>query len=356
MRIDVLRAHHLRCFQAVEITPGPRLNWLIGANGAGKTTLLEAVYLLSHGHSFRAGSREALIEYGQPGFDVYTELTRGDARHRIGLARSAQQWQIRIDGEPKAALAPLLEVCAVVCFEPGSQALITGGAEQRRRFLDWGVFHVEHSWLSLWRDYRRALAQRNALLKSGNGAGQFGFWEAELGRLAEKLELGRRSYFDALEQHLSRTAGVLLPELGAPRVDYRKGWPQGQALDLLLAEQRDRDIARGYTRLGPHHADWRLEFEHAPGREFLSRGQTKLAALACALAQAVLFAEHSGEWPLLCLDDLLSELDIAHQHTVLEWIAEQPVQVWLTATHIPESSATQHAEKFHVERGVLRRA
>lgn len=355
MRIDLLRAHHLRCFDAVEIAPGPRLNWLVGPNGAGKTTVLEAVYLLSHGHSFRAGAREALIQREHAGFDLFAELSRKEAGHRLGLGRQGGEWQVQIDGEPRATLSPLLELCAVVCFEPGSHALVTGAAELRRRFLDWGVFHVEHHSLDLWRDYRRALRQRNALLKREGDADQFVFWEAELGRLGERIDQGRRAYFGILEQHVSALASKLLSELGEPRLSFRSGWDREQPLNELLAEHRTRDMARGHTRLGPHHADWRLDFEHAPGREFLSRGQTKLAALACVLAQASVFAAQWGEWPILCLDDLTSELDEAHQRLVVGWVAERPAQVWLTATQLP-GVGFEGDRRFHVEHGTLRRA
>lgn len=355
MRIDLLRAHHLRCFDAVEITPGPRLNWLVGPNGAGKTSLLEAVYLLSHGHSFRAGARDALVQRDRGGFDLFAELKRSQGVHRLGLARESGEWRVRVDGEPRATLSPLLELCAVACFEPGSHALITGAAEQRRRFLDWGVFHVEHRTLDWWRDYRRALRQRNALLKQGDDAGQFVFWESELGRLGELIDHSRRGYFDVLQRQIAGLATTLLAELGEARMIFRGGWNREQPLQQLLAEHRAQDIARGHTRLGPHHADWRLEFERAPGREFLSRGQTKLAALACVLAQAVVFAEQRGEWPLLCLDDLTSELDEAHQALVLKWVAERPAQVWLTATRFAGADSEEVA-RFHVERGILRRA
>lgn len=355
MRIDLLRVHHLRCFAAAEIAPGPKLNWLVGANGSGKTTVLEAVYLLSHGHSFRSGALDALIQRDRPGFDLFAELDRGPIKHRLGLARSGGEWRVQIDGAPRATLAPLLEVCAVACFDPGSHALITGAAEQRRRFLDWGVFHVEHQTLHWWREYRRALRQRNALLKQDEDAGQFRFWEAELGRLGALIDRSRRAYFEVLQQHISGLVSTLLPELGDSRLGFRSGWDPQRPLQEVLAEHRAQDIARGHTRLGPHHADWKVEFERAPGREFLSRGQTKLAALACILAQAAVFAAERGEWPLLCLDDLASELDEAHQRLVLDWVAERPAQVWLTATGLPIVSV-QGIELFHVEQGKLGRA
>ena len=355
MRIDLLRAQHLRCFDGVEVRPGPRLNWFLGPNGAGKTSVLEAVYLLSHGHSFRAGARDALIQREHSGFDLFAELSRKEASHRLGLGRREAEWHVQIDGEPRATLSPLLELCAVVCFEPGSHGLITGAAEQRRRFLDWGVFHVEHHSLDLWRDYRRALRQRNALLKQEGDPAQFGFWEAELGRLGECIDQGRRAYFELLQQQVSGLAVKLLPELGAPRLSFRSGWLREEPLQDLLAAHRPQDMARGHTRLGPHHADWRLDFERAPGREFFSRGQTKLATLACILAQAAVFAEQRAEWPILCLDDLTSELDETHQALVLDWVSRRPAQVWLTATGL-SPAGLEAGQQFHVEHGTLRQA
>lgn len=356
MRIELLRAHHLRCFETVEIAPGPRLNWLVGANGAGKTTVLEAVHILSHGRSFRAAGREALIRRGQLGYDVYAELRheRG-SRYRFGLARENGRWQIRIDGTTCATLLPLLESCAVTCFEPGSRALIAGASEERRRFLNWGVFHVERGSMALWRDYRRALRQRNALLRAQAPDLQFEPWEREMERFAQGLEAGRRAYVNSLVPHLRAFAVRFLPELGEPRFAYRPGWDVEDGFASQLAGQRERDRRRGHTRYGPHRADWSLCFDHAPAREYLSRGQTKLAALVCVLAQAARFAEHAGEWPILCVDDLGSELDTHHQEQVLEWLKGQPIQAWITATAPPLDLGLSSTAMFHVEHGALRR-
>lgn len=352
MKIDLLRGHNLRCFETVEIAPGPRLNWLVGPNGAGKTTLLEAVYTLSHGRSFRASGREALTRRGQSHYDIYAEVQHeAGSHHRLGLARDDACWTIRVDGTPHTTLLPLLECCAVACFEPGSHGLIAGRAEERRRFLNWGVFHVEHGSLSAWRNYCRALRQRNALIRAQAPDSQFEPWEIELERFATQLEHTRHPYVEALIPHLRTFAARFLPELGEPRIGYQPGWDLQFGLAAQLTSQRGRDRQRGHTRHGPHRADWSLEFELAPSREYLSRGQTKLAALICVLAQAALFADQKGEWPILCMDDLGSELDADHQGTVLEWLVAQPVQAWMTTTAMPPTPSSPLTRMFHVEQG-----
>lgn len=356
MRIELLRAHNLRCFETLEVAAGPRLNWLVGANGTGKTTMLEAIHTLSHGRSYRASGREALIRRGQPGYDIYVELRHeSGSRYRLGLARENSKWQIRVDGTACATLLPLFEICAVVCFEPGSHDLIAGPSEERRRFLNWGAFHVEHDSMALWRDYRRALRQRNALLRAEAPDLQFEPWEREIERFARQLESGRRAYINSLTPHLRGFAARFLPEMGEPRFVYRPGWDPEEALTAQLAAQREKDRQRGHTRCGPHRADWSLSFDRAPGREYLSRGQTKLAALICVLAQAARFAEHAGEWPILCVDDLGSELDAHHQDHVLQWLGAQPIQAWITATAAQPDSGPASTAVFHVEHGALQR-
>jgi DNA replication and repair protein RecF len=119
---------------------------------------------------------------------------------------------------------------------------------------------------------------------------------------------------------------------------------------------RDRDIASGHTSVGPHRADWRLGFAGLPGGEALSRGQEKLAALACILGQAAGVAAEGEGWPLVCLDDLASELDLRHQRQVLQSVLGSGAQVMLTGTQAPEALAALGLSPltFHVEQGRLR--
>jgi DNA replication and repair protein RecF len=318
--------------------------------------VLEAAYLLSHGRSFRAGAREALLQRGRSSLAVFAEaLGSGDVRRRLGLGREGRRWEARLDGVD-VPLGVLVQACAVVCFEPGSHGLIAGAAEERRRFLDWGVFHVEHAFIAVWRRYQRALKQRNALLRSGAAGPDelYAPWERELGDTGEAIDGYRRSYLDRLAPVLAASAGFLLPELGPVALRYRRGWADGQALAEVLAEQRGRDLARGHTTVGAHRADWSLVFEHAPLREHLSRGQEKLTALSCLLAQAELHAECRGEWPVVCLDDLASELDLPHQTAVVERLAGVGAQVLVTGTECPAPLQSRPHRMFHVEQGQIR--
>jgi DNA replication and repair protein RecF len=356
MRFEHLRIQGLRCLGdvAVELTGG--IHVFVGPNGAGKTSVLEAAYLLSHGRSFRTGAREALLQRGRSSLAVFAELLEADGSpRRLGLGRVGARWEARLDGGT-VPLGELVQACAVVCFEPGSHALIAGAAEERRRFLDWGVFHVEHAFLGVWRRYQRALKQRNALLRTGAAGPDelFAVWERELDETAASMDTLREAYLDRLRPILARGVGLLLPELGPVSLRYRRGWAEGTPLSEVLAEQRGRDLARGHTTAGAHRADWSLAFEHAPLREHLSRGQEKLTALSCQLAQAELHAERRGEWPIVCLDDLASELDLAHQTAVVERLGEVGAQVLVTGTEAPLPLRERPHRLFHVEQGQIR--
>ncbi|GLQ50429.1 DNA replication/repair protein RecF [Dyella flava] len=353
MKFERLQLRGLRCIGEASLDLADGFNVLVGANGAGKTSVLEAAFLLSHGRSFRSGSRDVLMQRGASGLSIFSTVRHADARVvRLGLGREGTRWEARVDGTD-VLIGQLVRECAVVCFEPGSHALIAGSAEERRRFLDWGVFHVEQDFLSAWRRYQRALKQRNSLLRKESAVSEdlYGPWEQELARSGTQIDQWRRRYLDALLPYVREQASLFLGELGDVELRYRPGWPEGEDLAGTLAMQRARDQAKRHTTSGVHRADWSLSFAQAPQREHLSRGQEKLVALACLLAQARLDADHRGEWPIICLDDLASELDLAHQASVVESLLAAPAQVLITGTEMPKPLEQAPNRLFHVEQG-----
>jgi DNA replication and repair protein RecF len=349
VRLVRLRLENLRAFQSLDLELAPSWNVFVGPNGAGKTTLLEA-YLLSHARSFRAAPREALVRHGTPGFSIFGRVERADATLGLGLARVSGELEARVDGM-RVPVSDLLREIAVVCFEPGSHELISGSADVRRRFLDWGVFHVEHDFLLLWRNYQRALRQRNALLRAGTEGSSLEPWDRELARSGAPLAAMRERYAAQLGPIVAARLGEIVAELGLARFQLSRGWrDEADALEKLAASRAD-DVRRGFTTQGPHRADWSIAFERAPRREHLSRGQEKLCALGCVLAQAELFAERRGEWPIVCIDDLASELDAAHQERLVRTLADTAAQILVTGTHWSAAfeRLVEPPAKFHVE-------
>ena len=351
MKIELLRATGFRCFEDVGFTPGPGINWLIGPNGAGKTSLLEAAYMLSRGRSFRSGGRAAPKRHGHADYLIYAELERNaGSKIKVGLTRENDHWIARRNGEALDNLAPLFEACPVVYFGPEDHSLVLGAAENRRAFLDWSVFHVEHDSLTVWKSWRRALRQRNALLRQNAPRMHFLAWEHDLEGLAQRIHAMRARCLKGLAPYVNQEASKLIPELGDIQIEYRPGWDEQIGLGEQLARSRERDRERGFTLYGAHRADWSLVFERVSQREHLSRGQAKAAALVCALALTRWLKDSIGEYPLLCLDDLESELDLDHLTVVIRWLSARSIQSWLTSTRQPDATIDiQGASMFHVE-------
>ena len=361
MRVTRLSLRDLRRFDSVELLPAPGLNLLTGDNGAGKTSVLEALHLMAYGRSFRGRVRDGLVREHAQALEVFVEWLEdrgGEAlpqTRRAGLRHSGGDWSGRLDGREVAHLGQLCTALAVVTFEPGSHALVSGGAENRRRFLDWGLFHVEQGFLPLWRRYARALKQRNALLKAGGGNAQLDAWDHELAEAGEALTAQRERYLADLAPQATRIVTRLAHGLALGGLEFQPGWRRQElSLSDALFLGRERDRLSGYTGAGPHRADWSLTLKGLPGREALSRGQTKLVALALLLAQAGDYANRHGHWPVIALDDLPSELDRGHQRRVLELLLDHPgVQLFITATEEPTGLRDLAASRrvFHVEQG-----
>lgn len=358
MQVTRLDIRDFRRFEAVSVEPGAGLNLLVGDNGVGKTSVIEALHLMAYGRSFRGRVRDGLVRSGADGLEVFVQWREaqaaGDRERRAGLRHTGSEWTGRLDGQAVAQLGELCAALAVVTFEPGSHDLIHGASEIRRRFLDWGLFHVEPAFLAPWRRYARALKQRNALLKERVQDYQLDAWDQELAQTGELLTEQRRSYLEQLAPHVAVVVAELGPALGEARMEYVPGWRRDDlplADALLLA--RDRDLHSGHTSVGPHRADWRLAFAAIPGRDALSRGQAKLAALSALLAQADLHRAVTGQSPVFCLDDLASELDRHHQRRTLERLVGLGSQVFVSGTEVPPAVrelALPH-RLFHVEQG-----
>jgi len=353
MRLITLRIGDFRNIADLAISLHQGFNVFVGPNGSGKTSILEAAYLLSHAQSFRPGPNDALIRTGTGGFTLFGEIQKAPGRTTLGLARASGSWMGKVNGEPIDQLSNLLRESALVCLEPGSHALISGSSLLRRRFLDWGVFHVEPEHFERTRRFQRYLRQRNALLKRGAATHEIEAWDEGFSLAGEAVAVARERYFDGYRFYVNELLNTFLPELGSASISLTRGWARESTLAEALRHSRAKDIARGHTSRGPHRADWSVAFERAPSRDYLSRGQEKLCAFACVLAQAQMHASIRQEWPVVALDDLASELDEQHQEIVLSMLIKSEAQVLITGTHLSPSldGLAGRAKVFHVEHG-----
>lgn len=345
MSLDRLSIRGVRNLQPLELSPAPGMNWFCGPNGAGKTSILEAIYLLARGRSFRSARIARVIQKDARALTVVAR--RADTDNRLGVERDTDGWRGRIDGRDCQRISEFAALLPLTLIEPGSHALIDGGPERRRQFLDWQLFHVEHDYLVAWQRFARLLRQRNAALKAQASSKVLDALEPEFLRAAEAIGRARLSLVERLSGYVTDMQAELGFRLPGPlKLRYRTGHPQDTELATILPEKRDRDRERGFTQYGPHRAELVLTGNGQAASE-MSRGQQKLVAVVLLLAQYRLLAEGQSLAPILLIDDPVSELDASHLEALLAWLQRESVQSWITAT----SESPVPARMFHVEQG-----
>jgi DNA replication and repair protein RecF len=347
------RIQSLRCLTEVELALHPVRNYLLGPNGAGKTSLLEAIYLLGRGRSFRTRQLRRLVQRGTAGFSVYAELVSRGQAHRVGVASTGGKLEKKIDGEEAGGTAALAALFPVHAIDPGIHELIQGTPSDRRRFLDWGVFHVEHGYLDGWRQYRRILGQRNAALKARASAAELDAWDDALGEAAARVHGSRDRYVKLLTPELVRSGQALLGQ--ELTLDYRPGWDATASLNAALRAGRDRDSQVGNTEAGPHRADLVVQLDGRPAQNEASRGQQKLAAAALILAQVAVYSERVGVPGTLLVDDPAAELDAGALQRLLRELERTPSQLLITGLDRSQMPVQSGFPVFHVERGKVER-
>jgi DNA replication and repair protein RecF len=337
---------NFRNLEVVEIQPERGLNYFYGENGAGKTSLLEALFLLSRGKSFRTISSDELIRHQADAFQIFIEARSGEEKHRLGLERNKKNWRARKNGQDVALLSELSRALPIVLMEPNSHTLVSGSPDGRRRFLDWGVFHVEPRFLDTWRQYSRSLKQRNAALRRRQAA-VIDSLDEIIAPLGEQINAYRKRYSKDLAEEFNRQLDSDRAGLQEIGLRFHKGWKSDSLAEALVLG-RDRDMEQGLTQHGPHRADLLLERDGRPIKTILSRGEQKNVAACLLLSQAELL-KRAGQDPVILLDDLASEFDQRHFKEVLRKALSCASQVWVTG--VLANGLEGEPAVFHVEHG-----
>ncbi|HVI60602.1 MAG TPA: DNA replication and repair protein RecF [Candidatus Saccharimonadales bacterium] len=330
--ITDLRLQNFRSYRDASFELGPGVNIVVGPNASGKTNLLEALLVLARGGSYRAKDSE-LVSFGRPWARLDAHLARGGQRTVKLTPSGAPAKTYELDGKTYQRLS-LAHSLPVVLFEPEHLRLLSGGPERRRDYLDDLLEQTLVGYGSLRRQYRRALAQRNRLLKQpGASQAQVFPWNVRLSELAGQIVRAR----DQLAGRLDSDTGKLYRKLSGTRakvnLEYQARWPAEQyetgllkALDASL----DQDRQYGFTSAGPHREDLAVLFNGRPAQEMASRGEVRTAVLALKIIELKIIEEIRQTTPLLLLDDVFSELDGKRRHALTDYLA--PYQTFITTT------------------------
>jgi DNA replication and repair protein RecF len=352
MPVALLRGENFRLYRALEFEPHPTMNLIVGDNAAGKTTLLEALFVAGRGRSFRAPGLGELVGPAGPEWTLFMHVA-GEIEHRVGMGWGRDGLAVRLDDQRAARLSDVVRALPMQVLDPQGHRLLDEGPSYRRSFIDWGVFHVEHRFLDIWRRYQRALRQRNGALRSGLEDRVVQAWDEELSAAGEALTVMRG-------QHLSQVAAGLRiwaeRLLGTPGVDlaWHQGWAEGVPLRDALSQGLDAHRRLGSTSHGPHRAELKISFGRARAKGRVSRGQQKMLIAAMVLAQAELLAGSGVPAPVLLLDDFESELAPEFQARLAAGLALYPGQKFITAFSPPVAFDGAAGGLFHVEHGTIR--
>ena len=333
-------------FAALELTG--RQHFLMGRNGQGKTNLLEAAGLLTALRSFRTTDQKLLIGHGQTCAAlayVIDHERQGETHVTLKLRHDGKElWS---DQARVTKLADHLGRFPTVVFSSQDLQLVRGSPGHRRRWLDLTLAAMDATYLRTLQIFARALADRNALLKSGRGTdSELAAFEATLAPAAAEVIARRAEGLAIMGQRVTAAYAGLTDDAESAGIQYEPDFPEPSAEALLarLESGRERDRQFRTTLVGPHRDDFLFRVRHTPAKEYGSEGQQRTMVLALRLAQAAWFQERSGVRPVLLADDVLGELDPVRRARF--WAAVEPEsQVIATGTHLPldEESAV---EKF----------
>ena len=354
MALKRFTAQGFRCLADISIEPDPGYTLIYGANASGKTSLLEALAYLGRGKSFRGAPPGNLIQHGRREFVLFGELEATGRLASIGVRNSRSGLEVKVDGDSSGGTASLAAALPLQVIDPDVHNLVSGGPEDRRRYLDWLTFHVEPDYLALWRQFRRVLKQRNAALKAGMARESLSAWDKEFSGLGERVGAAReRALASALETLREHGAALLDSEID---FRYAQGWSADKTLGEALGDHFERDSAAGTSQVGPQRADLRLIVDERQARRLVSRGQQKLLASAMILA-ATETAQTVLERPLLLLlDDPAAELDQDSIGRLMGRVAGLGSQVIATSLRQDELLFPVAPRVFHVEHGRLNTA
>ncbi len=357
MRIESLKLNHFRNYEQLELTFDPGTNLFYGDNAQGKTNVLEAVYLCGTTKSHRQGKDREMISFSQDEAHIRMEIVAKDIPYRIDMHLKKNRAKgIAINGVPIHRASELIGLGNFVFFSPEDLNIVKSGPSERRKFMDMELSQLDKVYVHALAGYQKALLQRNKLLKDlrfyEDGEGLLDVWDDQLVSYGKRIIEERERFVQRLGEVILTIHEKLTGGREQLQVVYAPNVTAEEFADRLSRE-RERDKKMRTTLLGPHKDDLFLISNGIDIRRYGSQGQQRTCALSLKLAEIELVRRVSGEMPVLLLDDVLSELDAARQHFLLESISH--IQTLITCTGVDEFTANSFKidKLFHVRNGEI---
>ena len=357
MQIKKLFLQNFRNYENEVFEFSEGLNVLFGKNAQGKTNCAEAVFYLCTGASLRIRHDKQLIRIGADHAKITAEAVNRYGKVTIEALIFESKREIRVNGSKIAKNADLMGHINSVFFSPGELRLIQDGPDERRRFMNISISQTSPAYYTALLRYNKILDQRNTLLKNHDSSlilDTLPVWDEQLCQYAAVIVKKRAEFLEKLAPHAKEFHAFLTDGgeelLIKPDKKY-EGDEAEIAKTLLrrLENNYEKDLRLGYTTVGPHRDDLDVMIGGIDAKAYASQGQTRTAALALKLAEVQIFKSLSGEYPILVLDDVMSELDLKRRKKLVQCIAE--MQTILTCTHTERVLYGAECKKIRIENG-----
>ena len=374
MKINKLQLVNFRNYDHCSVPFDKMVTVFYGKNGQGKTNILEGIFYSAFGLSHRTAKEDELLKFSSEGMAVLLDFTKEDGDHSIRMKRYFDQGkyhkEIKIDGKRITAKDHYGYLNAVM-FSPEDLQIIKGDPGLRRRFMDMEISQTDPLYYELLIRYKRLLKQRNSLLKAIRdqdfSQDQLIAWDEEISGIETQILVKRLENLKKIKKISISAFHVLSDQTDCLEIKYEmKGnngkliYPEDESLTDIkdfyvksLNERRFKDIMQGNTGIGVHRDDLKIYINHSDSKAFASQGQQRCCALALKLSQIEYVKQTTGEYPVLLLDDVMSELDQHRRNQLIGFINDK-VQTIITVNDkslIPDFGSNQY---FSVEKGIIK--
>ena len=374
MKINKLHLLNFRNYEDCSVDFKDRVTVFYGKNGQGKTNILESIFYSSFGLSHRTNKEDEMMKFSAEGMAVFSNFIKEDGVHSIKIKRFWDNGklykEIKIDGK-KSTAKDHYSFLNTVMFSPEDLQIIKGDPALRRRFMDMEISQTDPTYYELLVRYRRLIKQRNSLLKLIRENNQFQEqidpWDEEISETGTRILIKRLNNIKRIKEISIPAFYNLSNKTDSLEIKYElKGnngelyYPKEESFKILkdfylksLKERRFKDIMQGSTGIGIHRDDLKTYINGAESKSFASQGQQRCCALALKISQIEYIKEVSGEYPVLLLDDVMSELDQYRRNQLITFINDK-VQTIITVndkTLIPDFGSNQY---FYVEKGSIK--
>ena len=333
MYIEKIKLQNFRNYKQLELNLNKNINIIYGNNAQGKTNILESIFLCSFGKSFRTTKEKEMIKFNETNLIVEVFYQKKDRDGKIKIEIGDKK-QIYLNGIKIKKLSELLGNVNIVIFTPDDINILKDGPAGRRRFLDMMIGQLRPNYVYNLNMYLKTIEQRNNYLRQireeNKPEEMLEIWDEKLADYAEKIFNYRDEFIKKIMQKINKIHSEITENKETLEIEYISNCEKKEKYLKLLKERRKLDIIKGFTTKGIHRDDFMIYINEKEVGTYGSQGQNRTVVLSLKLAELNVIYDEIGEYPILLLDDFMSELDEERRKNFLNNIKN--TQVILTGT------------------------